>query len=184
MKAATPCAACVSPDQQSQNLEQAFSGIQQELEISRSSSFRVFAEGEARPLRPAIRETVYRIGREAIINAFRHAHAGKIEVELQYAPSHLRLLVRDNGVGIDQQVVRAGRDGHWGLSGMRERADGIGARLSVLSSPSAGTEVELSVPARIAFESRRSNNRWGWLSKLKLRMVGETEPEVESEKHK
>jgi len=175
------------PDQQSQNLEQAFSGIQQELEIPRSSGFRVFAEGEARPLRPVIRETVYRIGREAIINSFRHAHAGKIEVELQYAASHLRLLVRDNGVGIDQQVVRAGRDGHWGLSGMRERADGIGARLKVLSSAAAGTEVELWVPGRIAFEPRRSNNRWAWLSKLKLRMVGEPkapEVNVESEKQK
>jgi ligand-binding sensor domain-containing protein/signal transduction histidine kinase len=172
------------PDQQSQSLEQAFSGIQQELEISRASGFRVFAEGEERRLRPAIRETVYRIGREAVINAFRHAHAGKIEVELRYAASHLRLLVRDNGVGIDQQVVRAGRDGHWGLSGMRERADEIGARLRVLSSPAAGTEVELSVPSRIAFEPRRSNNRWAWLAKLKLRMVGEANADVESEKQK
>jgi len=171
-------------DQQSRNLEQAFSGIQQELDIPRASGFRVFAEGEERPLRPLIRETVYRIGREAIINAFRHAHAGKIEVELQYAASHLRLLVRDNGVGIDQQVVRAGRDGHWGLSGMRERADEIGARLRVLSSPAAGTEVELSVPSRIAFEPRRSNNRWSWLAKLKLRMVGQTDADVESEKQK
>jgi signal transduction histidine kinase len=96
----------------------------------------------------------------------------------------LRLLVRDNGVGIDQDVVRAGRDGHWGLSGMRERADEIGARLRVLSSPAAGTEVELSVPSRIAFEARRSNNRWGWLAKLKLRMVGESDADVESEKQK
>jgi signal transduction histidine kinase len=171
-------------DQQSQNLEQAFSGIQQELEISRASGFRVFAEGEPRPVRPVIRETVYRIGREAIINAFRHAKATKIEVELQYAASHLRLLVRDNGVGMDQQVVRDGRDGHWGLSGMRERADGIAAKLRVLSSPAAGTEIELSVPGRIAFESTHSNNRWGWLSRLKLRMAGEREPDVESEKRK
>jgi ligand-binding sensor domain-containing protein len=172
------------PEQYSENLEQAFSGIQKELEISRASGFRVFAEGEARLVRPMIRETVYRIGREAIINAFRHANAAKIEVELQYAPSHLRLLVRDNGMGMDQQVVRGGRDGHWGLSGMRERADGIGAKLRVLSSPAAGTEIELSVPGRIAFESTHSNNRWGWLSKLKLRMAGEREPDVESEKHK
>jgi ligand-binding sensor domain-containing protein/signal transduction histidine kinase len=171
-------------DQQSQNLEQAFSGIQQEMEVWRASGFRVFAGGEPRPVRPVIRETVYRIGREAIINAFRHAKATKIEVELQYAASHLRLLVRDNGVGMDQQVVRGGRDGHWGLSGMRERADGIAAKLRVLSSHAAGTEIELSVPGRIAFESLHSNNRWGWLSKLKLRMAGEREPDVESEKHK
>jgi signal transduction histidine kinase/ligand-binding sensor domain-containing protein len=156
-----------SPDTRSENLEQAFSGLQQELEFARGSSFRVFAEGEARVLRPVIGESVYRIGREAVTNAFRHSHASKIEVELQYAPKYLRLLVRDNGVGIDQSVIRTGLDGHWGLSGMRERAEEIGARLRVLSSPAAGTEVELSVPSRIAFESRNMNNRWGWLSRLR-----------------
>jgi hypothetical protein len=67
---------------------------------------------------------------------------------------------------------------------MRERADGIAAKLRVLSSPAAGTEIELSVPGRIAFESTHSNNRWEWLSKLKLRMAGEREPDVESEKRK
>ena len=171
-----------SPDSRSENLEQAFSGLQQELGFARGSSFRVFAEGEARALRPLIGETVYRIGREAVTNAFRHARASKIEVELQYAPKYLRLLVRDNGVGIDEGVIRTGLDGHWGLSGMRERAEEIGARLRVLSSPAAGTEIELSVPSRIAFESRNTKTRWGWLYRLRPPTRSAADQETESRK--
>ena len=75
-----------------------------------------------------------------------------VEVELKYSPSQLRLLVRDDGSGIEPQILNAGRDGHWGLSGMRERAEEIGARLRLFSSAAVGTEVELSVPAHVAFE--------------------------------
>ena len=85
------------------------------------------------------------------MNAFRHSAAQRIELELEYASSGLRMLVRDNGQGIDADVLRTGSDGHWGLSGMRERADRIGARFKVWSSSGAGTEIELSVPARVAF---------------------------------
>jgi signal transduction histidine kinase/ligand-binding sensor domain-containing protein len=171
-----------SPDARSENLEQAFSGLQQELGFARGSSFRVFAEGEARALRPLIGESVYRIGREAVTNAFRHARASKIEVELQYAPKYLRLLVRDNGVGIDEGVIRTGLDGHWGLSGMRERAEEIGARLRVLSSPAAGTEIELSVPSRIAFESRNTKTHWGWLYRLRPPTTSAADQETETRK--
>jgi signal transduction histidine kinase/ligand-binding sensor domain-containing protein len=168
------------PDAQSANLEQAFSALQQELQIPRGTAFRVFAEGEALPLRPVIRESVYRIGREALINSLRHSHATKIEVELVYAPKYLRLLVRDNGTGIDQEVLRAGREGHWGLSGMRERAEEIGAKLRVLSSPAAGTEIDLTVPARIAFEPRISASRFHWLAKLKPAIMREPPSKPES----
>jgi len=98
-----------------------------------------------------IRDEVYRIGREALINAFRHSSAQNIELELEYAAAQLRLLVRDDGCGIDPDVLRAGREGHWGLPGMRERAERIGAHFHVWSSSTAGTEVELSVPSQIAF---------------------------------
>ena len=114
--------------------------------------FRVITEGQQRPLHPLLRDEVYRIGREALINAFRHARANQIEVTLTYSANQLRLLVRDDGCGIDPKILRSGREGHWGLSGMRERADRIGARLHVFSSASAGTEVELSVPGRVAFQ--------------------------------
>ena len=153
----------------SEDLEQAFSGVREELAVAQGSAFRVLIEGETRKLHPVIREEVYRIGREALLNAFRHSRASNIELELEYASSYLRLLVRDNGSGIDPQVVRKGREGHWGLSGMRERAERIGARFRVLSGASIGTEIELSVPGHIAFQFPSSARRWGWLPRFPLR---------------
>ena len=113
---------------------------------------------ETRAINPIIRDEIYRIGREALTNAFRHAGATQIELELEYAASALRMVVRDNGRGIPPQIVEAGADGHWGLPGMRERAEKIGARFKVWSRATAGTELELTVPGRIAFarEGRRS----------------------------
>jgi len=134
------------------DLERAFCRVQQELPVPPHIGFRVVVEGRPRPLHPLIRDEVYRIGREALANAVRHASAQTIELELDYAPAQLRLLVRDNGSGIDEQVLRSGRDGHWGLSGMRERADRIGGRLKVWSRAAAGTEVELTVPGHAAFQ--------------------------------
>jgi signal transduction histidine kinase/ligand-binding sensor domain-containing protein len=170
------------PTQESADLEQAFSRIYEEIAAPAGIDFRVLAEGKPRLLQPIIREEVYRIGREALVNAFRHSGANNVEVEVEYAPGHLRLLVRDNGIGIDPEVVRAGRDGHWGLSGMRERAERIGARLRVLSAASSGTEIELSIPGHIAFKYQVSDSRWFWLSKLKLRMAREDERKIESER--
>ena len=135
------------------DIEQAFSRIPDEL-AQEKINFRVIVDGERRPLRPVLRDEVYRIGREALNNAFRHARAKSIEVELKYTASHLRLLVRDDGCGIDPHVIGSGRDGHWGLSGMRERADRIGARLHVFSSATAGTEIELLVPSGVAFQDK------------------------------
>ena len=115
----------------------------------------------SRPLHPLIRDEVYKIGREALVNAFRHSGARSIELELDYAPNRLRMLVRDDGGGIDPRILRSGSDGHWGVSGMRERADKLGAGFKISSRPGAGTEVELTVPAAIAFEhdSGRSSPR-------------------------
>jgi len=138
------------------DLAQAFAGIQEELDPKKmnaaSVAYRVTVEGQKKPLRPLLRDEVYRIGREAVTNAFRHARASQIEVELRYGASQLRLLVRDNGCGIDSGILRTGQDGHWGITGMRERADRIGARIQIFSRASAGTEVELLVPGRVAFE--------------------------------
>ena len=128
------------------DLEQAFSGMPEELAIAEHAEYRVIIEGQARPLNPMIRDEVYRIGREALVNAFRHSGARHVEIELEYAPSDLRLFVRDDGRGIDPQVLRPGSDGHWGIAGMRERAESIGAGFKVRSRAAAGTEVELAVP--------------------------------------
>lgn len=141
-----------SPQGSVHDLDEAFSRVQQELALDEKRPFRVIVEGAPRPLHPLIRDEVYSIGREALVNSFRHSRASITEVELEYASNQLRVLVRDNGCGIDPQVLRSGRDGHWGLSGMRERAERIGARLKVWSRAGAGTEIELSVPGHIAFE--------------------------------
>ena len=95
------------------------------------------------------------IGREAITNAFRHARASKIEVELSFSATELRLRVRDDGRGITNDVLAAGaKAGHWGLPGMRERAEKVRARLEIWSRSDAGTEVQLSVNGSIAFRTK------------------------------
>ena len=146
------------------DLTQAFSRIQQELAMQQEVGYRVTVEGQPRPLHPLVRDEVYRIGHEALVNAFRHSGARSIEVELHYATDQLRILVSDDGCGIDPQVQGAGREGHWGPSGMRERAERIGAKLKVLSRPAGGTEVELSVPNDVAFRSY-SRDRFGWVAR-------------------
>lgn len=151
------------------DLEQEFLHILQELGSDEKIGFRVIVEGAPLPLYPGIRNEVYSIGREALLNAFRHSRASSIEVALEYAVNNMRVLVRDNGCGIDPQILNVGRDGHWGLSGMRERAERIGARVKVWSRISGGTEVELSVPGRIAFESNPSGRVSKWLARLYAR---------------
>jgi signal transduction histidine kinase len=155
-----------SSKQSSQDLEQAFSQIRQEFPVQSQAGFRVIVEGTPRPLRPVIRDEVYLIGHEALSNAFRHSHASDVEVEIEYAPSHLRVFIRDNGAGIDPEVLRSGRDKHWGLPGMKERAERIGGNLKVFSRGGAGTEVELSVPGQTAFEIRSDGYPARWFSRF------------------
>jgi signal transduction histidine kinase len=119
--------------------------------------------GSRRSLNPLIRDQVYRIGREAVSNAFRHSGADKVEVEISYRPADLCLAVRDTGCGIDEEVLRRGRDGHWGLIGMRESAEKMGAELRLRSRAGAGTELDLRIPGHIAFSGTGSSNNAGWL---------------------
>jgi len=114
-------------------------------------TLRVSMEGTPRELHPILRDDVYRIAREALQNAFRHAQATEIEAEITYGARLLRLRIRDDGKGIDPKLLDAGRDGHWGLAGMRERAQQIGARLDIWSEVGAGTEVELRIPSSVAY---------------------------------
>jgi signal transduction histidine kinase len=116
--------------------------------------FRVLVEGKPRSVSPILQDEIYRIARESLRNAFRHAEARNIETEIAYSDSVLRLRFRDDGKGIDPRVLEhGGRSGHWGLPGMRERAKQIGAQLEVWSELGAGTEVELSIPGSIAYEA-------------------------------
>jgi signal transduction histidine kinase len=138
--------------------------VRQELNANPGVDFRVVGLGQARPLDAIIRDEVYRIGREAVVNAFRHSGASRIEVDVEFGAKGLRIAVRDNGCGIDPQLLQSGQEGHWGLIGMRERAKTIGARLQVWSRAGGGTEVELSVPSGIAF--RAQSRRPAWLARL------------------
>jgi len=114
--------------------------------------FSLQAEGKPQDLHPILRDEVYRIAGEAMRNAFHHARARRIEVEIRYDARELRVRVRDNGTGIDADLLgQEGRAGHFGLGGMRERAKTIGAQLDVWSERGAGTEVELTVPASVAY---------------------------------
>lgn len=153
-------------------LEQAFASIPQELSISEETRLHITIEGRRRPLRPVLRDDVYRIGREAIVNAFRHSRSTNISVEIEYTAHQLRVLVQDNGCGADPQTIQFGREGHWGLKGMRERAERIGAKLSVFSGPGAGTEVVLCVPGHIAFQPGVVLRRKKWFGLLLRSVLG------------
>jgi signal transduction histidine kinase len=137
-------------------LAHAMTALGEELAVARdgerdSATFRVSIEGTPRDLHPILRDDIYRIAREALRNAFHHAQANKIEADITYGERLLRLRIRDDGKGIDQKLLDAGRDGHWGLPGMRERAQQIGAQLDMWSEVGAGTEVELRIPGSIAY---------------------------------
>ena len=137
-------------------------------------AFSVAIEGQTRDLHPIVRDEIYKTAAEALRNAFRHAHAGRVEVDIRYDDEQFRLRVRDNGKGIDPAVLaNQGLEGHYGLRGMPERAALIGGKLAVWSEVGAGTEVELCLPASIVYA--RSPRR-AWWSRL-LRPKGRQTPE-------
>jgi len=122
----------------------------------RPATFRVAVEGLTRDLHPIIRDEIYKIAAEALRNAFHHAKAKQIEVEVRYDDDQFRLRVRDDGKGINAAFLsNHGRDGHYGLGGMRERATVIKGKLVLWSEVDAGTEVELRVPGSAAYTDRK-----------------------------
>jgi signal transduction histidine kinase len=123
-----------------------------------SPAFEVVVQGRPRNLHPVLRDEVYRIGAEALRNAFKHARARQVDVEIGYGEKEFTVHIRDDGKGIDREVLTAdGREGHFGLHGMRERAELVGGKLVVWSELESGSEVELSIPASRAYikSSRR-----------------------------
>src|SRR5215813_14273007 len=147
-----------SSDSAAQDLVVALSGFKQELSCPPEIDFRVNVAGRQQPLNPLIQQEIYWIGREALLNAFCHSGAKRVEVELEYADQNLQMRVRDDGSGIDPQMLRDGREGHWGLAGMHERAERIGGLLKISSNPREGTEVRLSIPSTIAFHFSATEN--------------------------
>jgi signal transduction histidine kinase len=141
-----------SPNECNGPLGAAFAGVPKESGFLSGAGYCVIILGREKELRAGLRQEVYCIVREAIINAYRHSRARRIETEIEYGRTELRIAVRDDGCGINPQKLHWGRNEHWGLRGMRERAERIGAQLCLLSKVALGTEVELRVPSRIAFE--------------------------------
>ena len=127
-------------------------------EEHRQPSCSIVVEGAEQPLREHVTEEICRIAREALRNAFQHAQASRIEIEVSFRDVELRLSLRDDGAGIESSVLKNGaRSGHWGLIGMRERATRLGADLIFWSKPGTGTEIALTIPGHLAYVSPRLN---------------------------
>jgi signal transduction histidine kinase len=133
----------------------------EELARDFPGDFRATLQGEPRDLHPVVAEEIYRLGLEALTNAFHHAEARQIGLALSYTKARLRLEVSDDGQGINSTVLDRGhRPGHYGLIGMRERATRIGAQLEVSSRPGSGTVIALDVAAAIAYAVHSRVSRW------------------------
>jgi signal transduction histidine kinase/ligand-binding sensor domain-containing protein len=144
----------------SRNLVESLSSVGEQLAREYKIEFSVVLDGQPQDLEPSLLEEAYAIGREALLNAFTHAQARLVELQIIYSEADFKLRCRDDGKGLDTNLLTEGRPGHFGLTGMRERARRIGAELEIWSRPNAGTELELKVPAVSAYAIRRSRFRW------------------------
>jgi signal transduction histidine kinase len=142
------------PTEPCNDLPGALIRVAQEAAPDGRASLTVVVKGRVRGLHSTVLEGVFSVGREALINAQRHAQALHVEVEIAYHPKQFCVRVRDDGRGMDPATIKqGGRPDHWGLPGMRERAETMGAQLRLWSRPEAGTEVELRVPGTTAYRS-------------------------------
>ena len=158
-------AEAVSPGDLEKYLRRAIDTLQPES-IARIS---LVTAGESLLLRPSVQDELYSIGREALTNAVRHARATEIVLELAYEEKQLRLGCRDNGFGATAEVLRTGaKRGHWGITGMRERARGLGSKLDFFSSPDAGTLVQVCVEGRRAYANAGRETTWSERVRLQL----------------
>jgi signal transduction histidine kinase len=156
-----------SSSSEANDLPEALAAVGQELRQDHPADFSVVVNGDPRELHPVVRDQVYRIGREAIANCFQHANAERCETEINFDPTQLRIAIRDDGRGVEETILEAAhRSGGWGMPGMFERASKIGAHLEIWSRPGVGTEIEVRVPAVIAYRSTTNASRWQWLRRL------------------
>jgi signal transduction histidine kinase len=119
------------------------------MQLAGSAAVELRVSGQERALPPETHSELIKIAQEALTNALVHAHAAHVEVALEFDDDETRLRVEDDGVGFeappaDSDEAEAGI--HFGLVGMRERAERIGARLDLNSEPGRGAEVEVTVP--------------------------------------
>jgi signal transduction histidine kinase len=141
-----------APESKPSSIERELSGFLEQFSTG-AVRCQVTVAGHPKELKPAIQEQINLIGRHALVNALLHSEATCIEAEIEYLPRRLRVVVRDNGRGIDPRVARIQSDVHCGLVGMRDRAESIGAKLTVWSRSGAGTEVEISVSSKAFADS-------------------------------
>jgi ligand-binding sensor domain-containing protein/signal transduction histidine kinase len=145
------------------DLPTAFKRVVEEIPAGRQFTFKTVVEGKVRDLHPVVFEEIYYIGREAILNALMHSEGFHVEAEITYDRKQLRLRIRDDGRGFDADIIeQGGRPDHWGLRGMRERANRIGARLELWSRSNTGTEVELLIPGATAYGTLKSKRKRWW----------------------
>ncbi len=140
---------------QRNDLAEAFQGVLEDCAIHGLMVSNLSVEGTAAEMHPIVRDEIYRIGYEAIRNACLHSHGTRLEVQLRYSRD-LSLRIHDNGIGINSNILANGKEGHFGLPGMRERALRIGGKFRLSSSSDAGTRIELMVPGNIVFQSEKS----------------------------
>jgi signal transduction histidine kinase len=133
----------------------------------------VLTRGSAADLNPISYQEIYAIAKEAVVNAFRHSKASEIRVEISFHPTKLSLDISDNGTGIDSEILTGQRrTGHWGLAGMQERANNLGADLKFIVPAGGGAQIRLTVPADLAYRYEHQASgfrRWHqrWLARLK-----------------
>jgi signal transduction histidine kinase/ligand-binding sensor domain-containing protein len=140
------------------DIVKSFSQLSEEFALEGGPEVDVILEGNERPLNAATGNDVLQVGRQAITNAFQHAHASRIHVLLSYDEQHLRIRIQDNGCGINEEALNLGRPGHYGIAGMQERAERLGGNISIRSRLGEGTEVDLYVPADLIYENGASGS--------------------------
>jgi ligand-binding sensor domain-containing protein/signal transduction histidine kinase len=151
----------------SENLTEAYAAIGNELRSLGGARLEVIVDGRSRDLDNVVQEELLKIGREALFNAWRHARASRIEVEVHFGIFEFRIHFRDDGVGIDPAILSEGSvDGHYGLPGMRERTAKVGGRMVLWSRPGAGTEIEIRIPGVIAYRHKQRRARPQWIRRL------------------
>jgi signal transduction histidine kinase len=165
------------------NFPQALNGVMSKMAEecpSQRPECSVVIEGSPKLLNPWVDAEILRIAQESLRNSFQHARATRIETEVTFGESNLRVRIRDNGMGIDPEILRTGsRMGHWGMIGMKERAAQIGAKLDIWSKLGAGTELDLNIPGQIAYGRSKGKNGFRllreWLERRHERSLSEPE---------
>jgi len=140
-------------------LESMLASAVRDMNLPGGRQIQINSVGTRLNLRPLVQSEIEQIAREAISNAVQHSAASMIRLDIMYQPAHFFLSVSDNGCGINEETQNIGRHGHWGIAGMRERAESIGGRLRILPYVPSGTVVELYLRATVAY-AERTPKRW------------------------